>query len=633
MLQSVPINNFEGFGNGSKLTVGEYIHSQGMKKTQNGISPGWIVTSTVDDSTLTGLGLINWFSQATPDGSTMSIYAVDANGVIYDNQNALGVWALAYKPGVTTFGNGLIGDQLNKLLYLTTQYLGKYDGTANYTTGTIAVTNGSANVVGTGTTFTSGMVNKRIVINGVWYTISAFTDATHITLSSNYAGSTASGLSYAIYVGWDDRFKDFGSSSLAATDDFRDSDRYEDFVVITNGNKLALFNVTDNSFNASAFTLPSGYKARCVKVGRTGILTGANVGNRSILFLWDAYSDRSIAPWIPINANVQSIVWDDISGYWIVVTNRKVYKTDGYSIQELAPLPDTQVDGSYLSVLPQGTAIIGEYLVMLNTSNNTNRLRSGVWLLNLRTLLWEYSPVSNGGTYNNSMRAIFFDSVFTVNVGWTTSKPARNNIGSLRNIAPSNSYYIFGPLGEGNNEKVAQGVKVNLGLSPLLTSTFLLSFDISVKIYAYKRQLWGYAQQKTTAGATNQITVNGTLSGFNNAQVGDEIMVMEGVNAGKTAHITAISGQDTSTEVWTLDTNLPGLTETNVFIQVMPFKLVRKYSFSNITKLKDLYFNVKNRYRGKKFAVKILIENVVNTPPEIIGADLIYDDLGALTSN
>lgn len=61
--------------------------------------------------------------------------------------------------------------------------------------GTISVTNGSANVVGTGTLFTLDYkVGNRISIKGVIYTIATITDDTHMTLTRNYAGTTDSGI-------------------------------------------------------------------------------------------------------------------------------------------------------------------------------------------------------------------------------------------------------------------------------------------------------------------------------------------------------------------------------------------------------------------------------------------------------
>jgi len=79
-----------------------------------------------------------------------------------------------------------------------------------YTTGTISVTNGSATVTGSGTSwYTSAthypawgsddaQAGRSITIDSVAYTIKSVDSATQITLTANYAGSTASGLSYSI---------------------------------------------------------------------------------------------------------------------------------------------------------------------------------------------------------------------------------------------------------------------------------------------------------------------------------------------------------------------------------------------------------------------------------------------------
>lgn len=74
---------------------------------------------------------------------------------------------------------------------------------ADYTTGSVTVTNGSAAVVGSGTTFTALMVGRSLKLDdasgdGMWYKIATFTDTTHITLENTYAGSTTAGASFAI---------------------------------------------------------------------------------------------------------------------------------------------------------------------------------------------------------------------------------------------------------------------------------------------------------------------------------------------------------------------------------------------------------------------------------------------------
>ena len=71
---------------------------------------------------------------------------------------------------------------------------------ASYGTGTVTVTNNSTAVVGAGTTFTSAMVGRQLIVggSGPFYTISAFTDATNITIERAFGGADAAGASYSI---------------------------------------------------------------------------------------------------------------------------------------------------------------------------------------------------------------------------------------------------------------------------------------------------------------------------------------------------------------------------------------------------------------------------------------------------
>lgn len=74
---------------------------------------------------------------------------------------------------------------------------------AKYTTGTIAVTNGSATVTGSGTTFTAAMVGRYLQItsatgDGLWYKVAAFSSTTSVILENYYQGTTVSGVNYQI---------------------------------------------------------------------------------------------------------------------------------------------------------------------------------------------------------------------------------------------------------------------------------------------------------------------------------------------------------------------------------------------------------------------------------------------------
>ena len=70
-------------------------------------------------------------------------------------------------------------------------------GETDYATGTVTVTSGSADVVGSGTTFTSAMVGRYLKVANFWYEITGYTDATHITIRE-YGENTSAGAIYTI---------------------------------------------------------------------------------------------------------------------------------------------------------------------------------------------------------------------------------------------------------------------------------------------------------------------------------------------------------------------------------------------------------------------------------------------------
>jgi hypothetical protein len=62
---------------------------------------------------------------------------------------------------------------------------------AEYTTGTVAVSLASTTVTGTATTFTEDFIGRKINLQGQVYEISGYTDSTHITIGRPFEGSTA----------------------------------------------------------------------------------------------------------------------------------------------------------------------------------------------------------------------------------------------------------------------------------------------------------------------------------------------------------------------------------------------------------------------------------------------------------
>ncbi|SRR5216684_2175395 len=562
MLQVEPIQAFDGFGAGQAQSLyspfKENFYSQGMHRSQFGVTPGWNIAADVDNGTLTHLVSNNWFAQGIFSG-TGHIYAFDAGGRLYKTTLGSASWSEEHLSGVSSHGNGLIFDQKNRLLYANDQQLG---------------------MTSDGVTFT-------------------------------------------------DNWKDLTLS----TTDFRPMDTYEDWVVIGNANQVALLNVTDDSIATDALDFPSGFNVRCIKSGKNGILIGANFNNRGVLILWDAQSVRSIAPWIWRNRNIQSIVPTD-SG-WIVITQQEILLTDGYSVQPLvSKLPDNFINTISIinSVLPQGADILAGNLVFWGLSAQFNRQQGGLYILNPNSKLLEFVPVSNGCTNGVTGGAILFDNKNTTHLSYITSNPSKNYLGSLTNSNPSRAFLISEQLGQSDNEKVAEGVKLSFGVSPSQTTTPNLTFDVSVKICNARRNIFGWGVTNGSSAQPNLIQIDGSLSAgssINKAQVGDEITILEGVNASQVRHVASIANQGTNTETWTLDSALPSDTEGSVHLNISPFKLAKKFSLSNISELKELYFDVQNRIKGKKFFVKILIENLpTGFLPELKSGQFIYDELG-----
>ena len=75
---------------------------------------------------------------------------------------------------------------------------------SQYSSGTVAVTNGSSVITGTSTAWlTSGIDASDFFIAAgdvVAYTIASIDSDTQITLTANYAGSTQSGITYTAHI-------------------------------------------------------------------------------------------------------------------------------------------------------------------------------------------------------------------------------------------------------------------------------------------------------------------------------------------------------------------------------------------------------------------------------------------------
>lgn len=655
-LKQETIKQFEGFGNENKITRGEYYRSSGFIKSQNGLTTAGTFSNLMNFSTLTdqgndsstGLAYARGF-QVSNQNPTNYLYNASRNGAIIQSASGASSGSSAeyvHRSGQNrAYFHGLITDPKGRLLYHQDRYLGMFDGTGsttNYITGTISVTNGSGAVVGTGTTFTAGMVGKLLKVTGdnKFYTISAYTSATSITINT-YTGTTGSGKGYVINEQWLDTWKDFGAVVTLPNGNTPNCpmDIYEDTVIFGRGNVITTLNVLTDTITTDALpalSLPAGYSVDHIVSNSNGILIGGNVRSRGFLLLWDNLSDRAIAPWIWFPDSVLSVCKEGSN--WIVITTRAVYRTTGYSTELIAEKILGSSTSSIISNVPRNSVVLENDLYFFGTGTTRALLRSVLYRMNLTNKLVQAFPRSTINQTSPSCAQMEY--VGEANRLFLAINGVSTQIGTdyfSTAFAPDCSTYITNPVGLGVNQKVARRVKIrvrrnNAGMS---SQAEAFSFKISMKIADFKHTLYAFAQTKVVSADTTHITVNGTTYP-NIGQVGKEIEIVgdSGVdtNAGYSRNITSISGQGTATEVWTLDSAFPSIPPSAQNLNITPFQLVGRKTISVTNgEIEEIIFDVKNSIKSNKFMLKIDIEaNTSFLPLEIEEPVFIYEDKGVL---
>jgi hypothetical protein len=615
---------------------GQYF-SENMKKGEFGLGNLYKHMTLASSSTLTGLADVKSYSDIVLDifgsagtGPTNAIAAQDSNGVIYVRNMGSDTWSVYYKPGHTASATGIHWDG-RYFYYMGTEKIGRADmSNLTYvydTGGTVSVTNGSATVTGSGTNFNSAAQNnKRIRIGTDFYTISSVASATSLTLTTNYTGATASGVAYQAFGSWDDNWQDAGAA-LTGYLNFQPFS-YQGDIVFPRQGRISRYNFTDDSFNADSsglFTAPSGYYWRCGSGGQNGILLGLEPirGGASYLVLWDNRSIRSVAPWIPLTSTVQSI--EPYNGGWIVVTQREIIFTNGYSARVLSEGFDTKLGESSFAVIPNGLKVVDDRAIICNAIGGYTKKRSGVYVYDIKENAYEYIAPLGGHTYDVTPLAVYMDMNKAINVSYSTLIPARKYLTKLSDEAAPRGYVITKPIALDGNAKYLGAVKADFAIVEGADS---ITGTITASVAPLNRRVWGVQKAKTAGADTTHIVVNGTL--LNDVQVGDEITVMEGVNAGTTRHVTAISGAGTATETWTLDSALSVAIEADAHISVTPFQKVAEKTVTAATELRDMLFNSQNRYKGKQYLVKLGFSGLT-VPVEVLQVGLIAQTQGERT--
>lgn len=651
------INTFSGFGNYNKLVKGEYYHSSGFMASKNGIVSAGYFAHLMDSYSLTDLGATTAYSLAYARGFAVSgqnpsnyLFCSNASGEIIQSQSGSlsGTSAEYVHRGMQNhaYFNHIITDPKGRLLYHQDRYLGMFDGTGattNYVTGTVSVTNGSATVTGSGTTFTAGMVGKMFRVQGTnkFYTISGYTSATQITLGSVYTGSTNASASYIINTQWNDTWKDFGAVVTLPNNTVPKCpmDIYEDTVIFGRGNVITTLNTVTDTITTDALpalNLPAGYSIDHIVSNSNGILIGGNVRSKGFVLLWDNLSDRAIVPWIWFDDSVLSVCKEGSN--WIVTTTRGVYRTNGYSSELIT---DNLLDMPFSTIIsnsPKNTIVIGNDYYFFGLGGRA-RLRSVIYKMNLSSKLVEAFPRY---TLNqNAPTLSAFEYVAEAGRLFLAVNGCGNENGVdylITTNAPKNAFFIVEGGRANPNQKVAKRIKIRIrNNTPKynnLSNTF--SFDVAVKIADMKHTLYGFSQTKITEADAGHITVNGTITSFNQPQTKYEVEFLgdsnNDTNAGYARNVESIAGSGTSTERWTLDSNFPSIPQILQNMTITPFQLVKRKTVSVTDgEIEELIFEVKNSIKASRFLIKVEIEdNTSNVMLEVDPVIFIYEDTGVL---
>lgn len=649
MIKGEIISQFDGFGNNVQETPLEYFRSSGFSKSANGITANkylysWYTGSATAYPQYTTLNnIVAWATGlgrdvGTSGGSVPAVFAVDEDGKVYQSLSGTGtpqlMMPLNRNSSLIGFGIGMIVDQNNRLLVVGQRYMSMFDPDVDETAMAVSATSGGTTLTATTGTFDAGMVNNHMRFfdgGGVYYyKIKTYTDPTHVEIFGTFGLATGSYSCYQV-SSWQLGWKDFGSTISINNEGNNVSypmETYEDTVVIGRKNNIVTLNTLTDSITTDAspaLSLPAGFDTLAIHKGANGILIGSNFQRKGVLVLWDNFSDRSIAPWIDLPDRLISLC--KYGGGWIAITSREVFYTDGYSITTLKKFfLDSNKTVITATIVPQSSVVVEDQLHFIGGYTDSGKRRAGLYKMDLTSKLFEFYPRQSLDQYTTKLRSIFYDAgngngrIFG---GTTTGIDYL-----LTDSEPPVATYISSPIGQGENWKYAEGLKMTLGVAPqnsVKQSPY--SFKIIAKICPMEKQMFNVGLVKTTMADTTHVVVN--ESTYHIASVGDEIEFIDGESAGYSRNITAISGSGTATATYTLDRAVPTVVSANYHFFITPFRLIRVKTYTNVSEMPIVEFEIKNRPKGKKFLIKIDIEDA-NVPIEVRPFTFLYDDTGTI---
>lgn len=477
-----------------------------------------------DSDSITGLNGLNGFSKRdeTATAPYKYIYAISVDGKIWkfpENQPASITNVNSLAAGTYSRYPDIYVDDSNNVLYTSSQYLGKYDGT---------------------------------------------------TWTDNY-GDFTSGLSSS-----------YNSDSIK-----RPFIPFEDIIFIGNKDYLAKVNNDSTGFDSAYKQLPQKYEVNCGAQNGKYVLIGANKNKRGALFLWDGYSDG----W-----NYKYFLDNDIYAIapykngWIFASGGALYLTNGFSVEFLDNLPQASYTAE-LNLRFNNFVIVDDKVIFGAGVNVLNSGKTGFYVYDLKQKIFDFIEEPNGNLYYTSTYGLYYNPT----IDWIMASHTYDYNGGKYAISvittesnrgedgtEKRSYYITPKISFPFKVKINK-VKINYSFTDSWYSNHSSkSLTITCRINNKDGGVWGYGQTSAASTASNELIVNGTTAGYS-ANVGDQVLILDGTNAYLSSHISSIANQGTTSETLTLEDNLNGNTENSVWFNILPFTKIATKTTTSLT--------------------------------------------------
>jgi len=638
------IDNLLGFGNDRLGSDGEHYASANFKVGRSGMAMSEKLTdvpfnTTYFDNTeitpgkidiiCSGPGMIFETLERVP-----FVYAIDRDYMVWASANGTANWRLlgnlleldsALDNGFAKKPRGMNIGPKGRLIVSTRSDISIYDPDLVKFLGGIDVTNGSNKIDGTGFNDVSGTywVDEYVIINDgdtdYIYKVTAQTD-TELTLSANYDGTTQTGIDAITRAGWTTQAKTIATVSPIM--DVNPHANYEDTVLIGRNNQLSTFNVVSDSVAANAIDFPNGFNIRNLLVGSTGILIVANFNERGYVALWDNDATRSIAPWIPFQSKITGATVLD--SQFIIRTLGSFYITDGYSERLLKTdfldqdtFPERTENRDNMANTNDG------FYMGLDSEGYHGKAKSGIYHYHSSTELFTHLRASAASLKDLELISTHSDPS-SGRVFFSTETDGTTSFKYLeKNKASDYASYISEELVPGPNKKYASSVYLDISVADPAYQDNPISFTVVCKVASVDQQMQTESAIKTTMTENDEIVVDETV--YAEATLGDEVVILEGNNAGQTRNIESIADGGTDTATYTLDRDLDNLSDADTEITLTPFRLVGVQTYTDEDRVPDVFFDVKNDVKGRRFMLKVEIIDA-DIPLELRPSYFVYEN-------